>query len=65
MKHLVTFILNFRYLYKLIRREVKRLTHERLLGKHINSYVTKTKVVDRKASLEALQEYKEHTKWTI
>lgn len=65
MKDFITIILNLRYLYKLIRREVKRLTHERLLCKHINSYVTKTKVVGRKASQEALHEYKEHTKWTI
>ena len=65
MKDLITIILNFRYLLRRTRKEVQKLTHERLLGKYMNNYVTKTKVVDRKASLEALQEYKEHTKWTI
>lgn len=65
MKHLVTIILNFKYLFKYTRREVCKLTHERLLGKHINNYVTKTKVVERKASLEALEDYKKQTKWTI
>ena len=65
MKDLLTIILNFRYLLRRTRREVQKLTHERLLGKYMNSYVAKTKVVKRKASLEALETYKEHTKWTI
>jgi hypothetical protein len=65
MKHLVTIILNFRHLIRHIRREVRKLTHERLLGKYMNNYVTKTKVVERKASLKALEDYKKKTKWTI
>jgi hypothetical protein len=65
MKHLVTIILNFKYLFKYTRREVRKLTHERLLGKHINNYVSKTKVVERKASSKALEDYKKQTKWTI
>ena len=65
MKHVITIILNFRYLLRRTRREVQKLTYERLLGKYMNSYVAKTKVVKRKASLEALETYKEHTKWTI
>ena len=65
MKDLVTIVLNFRYLLRRTRREVQKLTHERLLGKYMNNYVTKTKIVQRKASPKALQDYKEHTKWTI
>jgi hypothetical protein len=65
MKHLVTIILNFRYLSRLIWREIQKLTHERLLGKYMNDYVAKTKIVERKASPKALEDYKEHTKWTI
>lgn len=65
MKDLLTIILNFRYLLRRTRREVQKLTHERLLGKYMNSYVTKTKIVQRKASPKALQDYKKHTKWTI
>jgi hypothetical protein len=65
MKDLITIILNFRYLLRRTRREVRKLTHERLLGKYMNSYVSKTKVVERKASLKALEDYKKQTKWTI
>ena len=65
MKDLLTIILNFRYLLRRTRREVQKLTHERLLGKYMNSYVTKTKIVQRKASPKALQDYKKHTKWTV
>jgi hypothetical protein len=65
MKDLITIILNFRYLLRHTRREVQKLTHERLLGKYMNNYVTKTKVVQRKASLKALEDYKKKTKWTI
>ena len=65
MKDLITIILNFKYLFRRTRREVQKLTHERLLGKYMNNYVTKTKVVERKASLKALEDYKKHTKWTI
>ena len=65
MKDLITVILNFRYLFRRTRREVQKLTHERLLGKYMNNYVSKTKVVERKASLKALEDYKKQTKWTI
>ena len=65
MKDLVTIVLNFRYLLRRTRREVQKLTHERLLGKYMNNYVTKTKVVERKASRKALEDYKKHTKWTV
>jgi len=65
MKDLLTVILNFKYLFRHTRREVQKLTHERLMGKYINNYVTKTKVVQRKASLKALEDYKKKTKWTI
>ena len=65
MKDLITIILNFRYLLRRTRREVRKLTQERLLGKYMNNYVTKTKVVERKASLKALEDYKKKTKWTI
>jgi hypothetical protein len=58
MKHLVTIILNFRHLIRHTRREVRKLTHERLLGKYMNNYVSKTNVIERKASLEALENYK-------
>ena len=65
MKDLLTIILNFRYLLRRTRREVQKLTHERLLAKYMNNYVTKTKIVQRKASPKALQDYKKHTKWTV
>ena len=65
MKDLITIILNFRYLFRRTRSEVQKLTHERLLGKYMNNYVSKTKVVERKASLKALEDYKKQTKWTI
>jgi len=58
MKDLITIILNFKYLLKRTRREVQKLTHERLLGKYMNNYVSKTNVIERKASLEALENYK-------
>jgi len=31
----------------------------------MSNYITKTKVINRKASPEALENYKKHTKWTI
>jgi len=65
MKDLLTIILNFRYLVRRTRREVQKLTHERLLGKYMNNYVTKSKIIQRKASLKALEDYKKKTKWTI
>lgn len=65
MKHLVTIILNFRYLSRYTWVEVQKLTHNRLLGKYMSNYITKTKVINRKASPEALENYKKHTKWTI
>jgi hypothetical protein len=65
MKDLLTIILNFKYLFRHTRREVQKLTHERLMGKYMNNYVTKTKVIERKASLKALEDYKKKTKWTI
>ena len=65
MKDLITIILNFRYLFRHIRREVQKLTHERLLVKYMNNYVTNTKVLEKKASLKALEDYKKEIKWTI
>jgi len=65
MKDLITIILNFRYLFRHTQREIQKLTHERLLSKYINNYVTKTKVVERKASSKALEDYKKKTRWTI
>ena len=65
MKDLLTIILNFRYLLRLTRREIQKLTHERLLGEYMNNYVTKSKIIQRKASLKALEDYKKQTKWTI
>jgi hypothetical protein len=65
MKDLLTIILNFRYLFRHTQREIQKLTHERLLAKYMNNYVTKTKIVQRKASPKALQDYKKHTKWTV
>ena len=65
MKDLITVILNFKYLFKYTRREVRKLTHERLLGKYMNSYVSKTTVVEKKASSKALEYYKKQIRWTI
>ena len=64
MKHVVTIIKNFRYLYNFTRVEVKKLTNERLLGKYMSGYVVKTNVINKKASLETLNKYKNDIKWT-